>query len=122
MLDDHHRLLGAARNGVVHAEHDDALVDDRELQRQFADDSRLLTHLDETPDAGDGVGILEHGVLVEAARVDLRRHFEPDVLLLRRRRVRRLREDEDLLFDPCQHLVEAFVDRPPVAEHLDVLE
>ena len=51
MLDDHDRELVAARDGIVHAEHHDRLVDDHELQRQPVDEARLLAGLDELADA-----------------------------------------------------------------------
>ena len=99
MLDDDHGQLGAAGDRVLHAEHDVALVDDHELERKLRDEARLLARLDELAHALDRLRVVEDRELVDAARPVRAGDLEARLLLLRRRRVRRLREDEDLVVD-----------------------
>ena len=99
MLDDHDRQLGAARHRILHPEHDDRLVDHHELQRQPRDEARLLPRLDEAAHPLGRVGIVEDRELVHASRLVRLRDLEPLDVLLRRSRVRRLREDENLALD-----------------------
>src|SRR5690349_8917983 len=51
VLDDDHGQVGAAEDRVLHAEHDVALVDDHELQRELGNEARLLACVDEGADA-----------------------------------------------------------------------
>src|SRR5262245_51975821 len=122
VLDDDDGQLGAAGDRVLHAEHDDRLVDDHELQRQLRHEARLLARRDEAADAFRERRIVERRVFVDAARPVHLRDLEPLDVLLCRRRVRRLGEDENLVLDPGLELVEPLVDRGAIAEHLDVLE
>ena len=122
MLDHEQRQVGRAGDRILHTEEHDRLVDDHELERQVRNEARLLAGREEALDTPDEGGVVERGQLVDAPRDVLLRHVEPFDVLLRRGRVRRLREDEDLVLDPALELVEALVDRAPVAEHLDVFE
>src|SRR5687768_1953069 len=114
MLDDHDRELGSAADRVLHAEHHDGLVDDHELERDLLDEPRLLTGLDEATDTLGRLGVVEDGELVDAARDVAARDLDALDVLLRRRRIWGLREDEDLAFDPGLELGEALVDRAAV--------
>src|SRR3954451_11592909 len=122
VLDHHHGQVEAAEHRILHAEHDIALVDDDQLERELGHETRLLAGLDEGANALDRRRVVEDRELVDRARLERARHLEALLLLLRRRRVGRLREDEDLVVDVLLELAEALVDRAAVAQDLDVVE
>ena len=111
MLDDHDRQVARPATGSSHPEHDDRLVDDHELQRQLLDEPGLLAGLDEASHASGERGVVERARSRRRCGPCGARDLEPLDVLLRRRRVRRLGEDEDLVLDARLELGEALVDR-----------
>ena len=122
VLDDHDRDALAAGDRVVHAEHDDGLVDDHELERQLLHEAGLGAGLDEARDRVAGRGIVEDRELVDAARLVRAADLDAFDVLLGRSREGRLREHEDLALDLRLQLVEPAVDRGAIAQDLDELE
>ena len=105
VLHDHHCQVGAAGDGILHAEHDVALVDDDELERELGDEPRLLTGVDEPADALDRLRVVEDRVLVDAAGLEGHRELGP--LLADERMGTELIDTLQAYFDAGESIAEA---------------
>ena len=93
-----------------------------QLQRQLGHEPGILARFDEPPNAFRNVWIVEDAELVDGTRLVRARDGQAFHVLLRRRGIGRLGENQDLALDLRLEFGEALVDGAAIAQHLDVLE